>query len=279
MSTATRGTLYIVATPIGNLADLGGRAGEVLRRATRVVAEDTRRSRILLHHVGSRAAVSSYHAHSPPARRREIVDWIGAGEDVALLTDAGTPAISDPGGELVAEVRAAGGTVIPIPGPSAVAVALSAAGLPADRYTFLGFVPRKGRARQETLRLVADSPWTVVLFEAANRLTALLADLAGVCGEQRRAVVARELTKVHEELRPGTLHELEGYYDAHPPRGEVTLVVAGGAGAPPPADPARVEARAREIVSTGVSRRDAAAQLTREFGISRNEAYTLVTGL
>lgn len=273
------GTLFVVATPIGNLGDLSPRAADLLRQVDRVVAEDTRRSRILLDHVGSGASLSSFHAHSRPERRREIVRWLGDGEDVALLTDAGTPVVSDPGGELVAEVRAADVPVVPVPGPSAVAVALSAAGLPADRYTFLGFTPRKGRARHDALQAVADSPWTVVLFEAANRLATLLADLAGVCGTDRRAVVARELTKVHEEVRAGTLGELRVYYDDRPPRGEITVVVAGGQTGTTPVDARAVEGRAREIVAAGVSRRDAAAQLTREFGISRNEAYTLITSL
>jgi 16S rRNA (cytidine1402-2'-O)-methyltransferase len=198
---------------------------------------------------------------------------------VALLTDAGTPTISDPGGLLVARARACGSHVIPIPGPSAVTTALSVAGFPADRYTFLGFLPRKGPERRRMLEEIAGSPRTVVLFEAANRLVRLLDDLGAACGSDRTVVVARELSKVHEEIKSGNLTDMRVYYEERPPRGEVTVVVEAG---PPPAtdiDTDAVERRARELLEHGITRKDTATRLAREFSLSRREAYRMVTEL
>src|SRR6266705_215683 len=221
------GTLYVVATPLGNLDDLSPRAAATLTRVAEVAAEDTRHTKPLLAHVGSRAVLLSFHAHSSDAALRRILHLLGSGKDVALVTDAGTPAVSDPGGVLVAAARARDVPVVTIPGPTAVAAALSVSGLPADRYLFLGFLPRKGGDRRRLLDLILKSEWTVVLFEAPPRVAELLQDLATVCGGDRRAAVARELTKVFEETRVGTLTELAGYYAEAPPRGEVTVVVAG----------------------------------------------------
>jgi 16S rRNA (cytidine1402-2'-O)-methyltransferase len=275
------GALYVVATPLGNLGDLSPRAAETLTRAAVVAAEDTRRTKVLLHHVGSHAELLSFHAHSPERAGRRVLDLLAAGKDVALVTDAGTPAISDPGAQLVAQARARGIAVITIPGPTAVAAALAVAGLAADRYLFLGFLPRKGGDRRRLLDTVARSEWTVVLFEAPNRVTELLEDLAAACGLERRAAVARELTKVFEETRDGTLAELAGYYAEAPARGEVTVIVAGtGTPAPrPEAPPPDPEARARALLAEGLSRRDAANRLADETGISRNTAYRLVNEL
>lgn len=274
------GTLYVVATPLGNLGDLSERAARVLRRVPLVAAEDTRRARVLLRHLSARPRVLSYHAYSPPRRLGELVRALERGDDVALLTDAGTPGVSDPGAQLVARAWAAGAVVAPIPGPSAVTAALSVSGLPADRYLFLGFAPRKGADRQRLLAQAAGSPWTVVLFESAQRLAALLEDLARLCGAERPVVVARELTKVHEELKTGTLAELAGYYREHPPRGEVTVLLAGsGAAAAPRADPEAAREHARALLVRGLSRRDVAQRLSEELAISRREAYRLVTGL
>lgn len=274
------GTLYVVATPLGNLGDLSPRAAETLRRVPVVAAEDTRHSKTLLHHAGSSAELVSVHAHSSDAAIERVLRMLGAGQDVALVTDAGTPAVSDPGASLVALARARGVPVVTIPGPTAVAAALSVSGLSADRYLFLGFLPRKGGDRKRLLATVAESEWTVVLFEAPNRAAELLADLAEVCGSERRGALARELTKVFEETRDGTLAELAGYYAAAPVRGEVTIVVAGtgkaAAAPPPPADP---EARARALLAEGLTRKDVAERLAEETGISRNTAYRLVTEL
>ena len=277
------GTLYVVATPLGNLADLTARAVATLRQVAVVAAEDTRRARTLLTHVGAKPRVVSYHAHSRPAVQASLLRLLADGTDVALVTDAGTPGISDPGTGLVAAARAAGIRVTPVPGASAVAAALSAAGFPADRYLFLGFLPRAGRKRAELLEEAGRSPWTVVLFEAAPRLARLLHDLARVAGAERRVVVAREITKLHEELRHGTAMELAGYYAEAPARGEVTLVLEGrGPGSPksPGVDAEEAaEERARGLLSRGVSRRDVTQTLAQEFGWTRNDAYRFVSRL
>ncbi len=273
-------TLYIVATPLGNLADLGSRAADCLRRVAVVAAEDTRRTRGLLAHLGARPQLLSFHAHSGPRRTEVLLEILRSGRDVALVTDAGTPGVSDPGPELVAAVRAQGFPVVPLPGPSAVTTALSASGLPADRYLFLGFVPRKGAERARLLARAAAEAWSVVFFEAPGRLGALLADLRALAGPERRAVVARELTKVHEEFRGGTLAELADYYSREEARGEVTLVLAGTGVAPPQPDRSEeARALAARLLAEGASRREAARQVASDLGMARNEAYRLVMEL
>ena len=273
------GTLYVVATPLGNLGDLSPRAAETLRGVAVVAAEDTRHTKTLLAHVGSGADLLSVHAHSSAAALRRVLHLLGAGKDVALVTDAGTPSVSDPGAELVAAARARDVPVVTVPGPTAVAAALSVSGLAADRYLFLGFLPRKGGERRRLLDVVAESEWTTVLFEAPPRVVDLLGDLAAACGQERRAAVAREMTKVFEETRSGTLGELAGYYARAPVRGEVTVVVAG-AGRPAreerPPDP---EERARALLAQGMTRKDVADRLAAETGITRNTAYRLVNEL
>lgn len=273
------GTLYVVATPLGHLGDLSPRAAEVLRRVPVVAAEDTRRTQGLLHTLDAHPRLVSYHAHSGERRGEALLGVLAGGEDVALVTDAGTPAISDPGVELVAAAREAGVRVVPIPGPTAVAAALSASGLAGDRYLFLGFLPRKGSDRDRLIGRAAAEPWSVVLFEAPGRTAALLEELAAVTGGTRRAVVARELTKVHEELRGDTVAGLAAYYREHPPRGEVTIVLAGRGEAEvaAPPDPALVAAAVRQWREEGVSRKDMARRLTERFGLPRNEAYRLMT--
>ena len=273
------GTLYVVATPLGNLGDLSPRAADTLIRVAVVAAEDTRHSKPLLVHAGSHAELVSLHAHSSERALERVLRILQEGRDVALITDAGTPAISDPGVELVAEAKVRGIPVVTIPGPSAVAAALSISGIGGDRYVFLGFLPRKGSDRRRLLSTVADSEWTVVLFEAPNRVTQLLADLSEVCGPDRHASVSRELTKVFEETRSGTLQELSDHYADAPVRGEVTVVVAG-TGRPKveerPVDPAE---RARALLADGLSRKDVADRVAEETGISRNTAYRLVNEL
>lgn len=275
------GTLHVVATPLGNLGDLSTRAAATLRAVDLVAAEDTRRTRALLSHLDAHPELVSFHAHSPPARLAQVLGALREGRSVALVTDAGTPTVSDPGADLVAAAREAGIDVVAVPGPSAVAAALSISGLPADRYLFLGFPPRKGTDRARFLEEAAASAWTVVCYEAPGRLVQLLADLGGAAGGARRAAVARELTKVHEELRTGTLADLTAYYGAHPPRGEVTVLLAGrGTRADAPsADPDAIRERAAGLLSEGLSRRDAAARLAEEFPLSRNEAYKMVMEL
>ncbi|MEO8227188.1 MAG: 16S rRNA (cytidine(1402)-2'-O)-methyltransferase [Gemmatimonadota bacterium] len=274
------GTLYVVATPLGNLGDLTPRAAEILRRVEVVAAEDTRRTRGLLTHLGASPRLLSFHQHSDAQRLETLVDMLIDGRDVALVSDAGTPIVSDPGADLVAAVRAAGGSVVPIPGVSAVATALSVCGLDGDRYLFLGFVPRKGGERSRLLGRAAAEEWPVVFFEAPTRLVALLEDLAAITGPDRQAFVARELTKLHEELRAGTLEDLIRYFSVQEPRGEITVVVAGAdAAAPPPDRTAEAIELASGWLAEGMSRRDVIERLIGKLGIPRNEAYRRVMEL
>ena len=273
------GTLYVVATPLGNLGDLSPRAADTLKRVAVVAAEDTRHSKPLLGHAGSRAELVSLHAHSSERALEHVLRILSDGRDVALITDAGTPAISDPGVQLVAAARARGVPIVTIPGPTAVAASLAVAGIGADRYVFLGFLPRKGSDRRRLLLTAASSEWTVVLFEAPNRVLQLLADLIEVCGPERQVAVSRELTKVFEETRAGTLQELSEHYAEAPVRGEVTVVLAGTGKSrveEPAVDPAE---RAQTLLAQGLSRKDAAERLAEETGISRNRAYRLVNEL
>jgi 16S rRNA (cytidine1402-2'-O)-methyltransferase len=274
------GTLYVVATPLGNLGDLSTRGAEVLRTVPVVAAEDTRRTRGLLSHLGASPSLLSFHAHSDDQRLDSLLETLRSGRDVALVSDAGTPTVSDPGADLVGLARAAGIPVVPVPGPSAVAAALSASGLSGDRYLFLGFVPRKGRERSRLLTRAAEEEWSVVLFEAPQRLVSLLEDLITLAGADRMGSIARELTKLHEEIRTGTLSELVDYYTMVPPRGELTIVLQG-TGTPVP-QPDRTEdavEQATALLAEGLTRREVARRLTQSLGVPRNEAYKLVMEL
>lgn len=273
------GTLYIVATPIGNLEDLTRRAERILGEVDHVAAEDTRRTGLLLRHLGIGADLISLHAHNEAGRVGTVLGWLERGESVALVTDAGTPLVSDPGERLVAAAAEAGCPVVPVPGPSAVLAALAASGLPAARFTFLGFPPRKGEERAATLDRVVGSAETCVLFESPERLARTLEALAERGAGERDAVVARELTKLHEELRRGTVAELAEYYAGNRPRGEVTLVVAPAPVGDAGRDPDELRLRAGNLLDEGVRPSRAARILARERGVSRNEAYELVQEL
>ena len=274
------GILYVVATPLGNLADLTFRGADLLKTVPVVAAEDTRRTRQLLNHLDAHPRLLSFHAHSPESRAAEILQELDRGRDVALVSDAGTPVISDPGAELVAEVRRRGHRVIPIPGLTAVATALSASGLPGDRYLFLGFIPRKGKERTQLLERAARDEWSVVFYEAPQRLVDLLLDLEKHAGGDRAAVVARELTKMHEEIRSGFLSELIAYYSEHEPRGEVTVILSGSKvpNVPPPVT-IDIEGRAGQLLAQGVSRKGVVQRLVEETGLARNEVYRRVMDL
>lgn len=273
------GTLYVVATPLGNLGDLSPRAADTLKHVAVVAAEDTRHSKPLLVHAGSHAELISFHEHASDRALERILRILKEGRDVALITDAGTPAISDPGVALVAAAREQGIQVVTIPGPTAVAASLAVSGIPGDRYLFLGFLPRKGSDRRRLLSTAASSEWTVVLFEAPNRVVQLLADLIEACGPERHAAVSREMTKVFEETRSGTLQELSDHYAEAPVRGEVTVVIAGTGKEHVEERSPDPHERARNLLAEGLSRKDAAHRLAEETGISRNTAYRLVNEL
>ena len=281
------GRLFVVATPIGNLRDVTLRALEVLGTVPLVAAEDTRLTRRLFARHGLATRLVSYHARNAAARGPELVAHLRGGADLALVTDAGTPLVSDPGGELVAAWAAEGGAVVPIPGPSAVLAALVASGIAGPRWAFEGFLPRSGRERRTRLARVADDPRTTVLFEAPGRVAATLEDLAAACGADRPAAVCRELTKIHEEVRRGSLADLaaaaaDGTIMA---RGEVVIVVgddgarssprgsaaAGGGGA----DDALAHARAEveRLVADGIARGEAARRVAAASGIPRRRLY------
>ncbi len=273
--------LYLISTPIGNLDDLTLRAAEILGSVTTVFAEDTRRSRTLLDHLGLEVPLRSLHAHNEEARTREVLDALEGGDDVALVSDAGTPLVSDPGARLVGAVAEAGHRVVPVPGPSAVLAALVGSGMPANRFAFLGFLPKKGGEREAYLDRVAAAPETVVLFESPERLTDLLADLERVCGPERRVAVAREMTKIHEEFVRGTIPDAYRYYDENPPRGEVTLVVeaAPETGEPDAVDEAAARALAEALLDEGHRPSSAAREVARRLDIPRNLAYEIVHSL
>jgi len=267
------GTLSVVATPIGNLEDVTLRALRVLREAELLLAEDTRQTRVLLDRHAIATRPRSLHAHNEAARTEEVLAALAAGRRVALVSDAGTPLVSDPGERLVARAIAAGHTVVPVPGASAALAALVASGLSVDAFTFVGFLPRRAGERAARLAALAERSETLILFESPRRLAATLGDLARAFGE-RRACVARELTKLHEELARGTLPELAVRFAAGA-RGEVTLVVEGAPAAARTLRPELLRARVRELLAAGVSARDVAAKVARETGAARRAIYAL----
>ncbi len=276
------GTLYVVATPIGNLGDITLRALEVLRSVALVAAEDTRLTRRLWARHGIETPLVSFHAHSDSARTRELLARLASGDDVALVTDAGTPLVSDPGEDLVARWAGEGGVVVPIPGPSAVLAALVTSGISAPRWSFEGFLPRKGRERRERLARIAADERASVLFEAPGRTAGTLRDLAAACGGDRRAALCRELTKRHEEIRRGSLGELCTALEEKPVRGEVTLVIAGKTAPPDEEAPAeRADSlaagrrRVSALVAGGMRRSEAARQVAAETGLPRRELFAM----
>lgn len=254
----------------------------MLRRVAVVAAEDTRRTRRLLGHYEVSRELVSIHSHSRPEQVERLLDRVDAGEDVAYVTDAGTPGVSDPGASVAARAHARGIPVVPVPGPAAVIAALAAAGFPADRFLFIGFLPRKGTARAALLDRVAGETWTSVCYEAPGRTVALLRDLAARCGPERAAAVARELTKIYEEVRRGTLGELIQYYQEHAPRGEVTVVVGARQAGAPAAVAAEEQVDVLGLVQAmragGSTPGAIAKELSRRLGISRHDAYRLLTG-
>jgi 16S rRNA (cytidine1402-2'-O)-methyltransferase len=265
--------LYVVGTPIGNLDDLSGRAAAVLAGVDRVYAEDTRRTGRLLQAAGIAAELRSLHEHNEAARCAEVTELIASGGSAALVSDAGTPVVSDPGSRVVKAVLEADLPVRAVPGPSAPSAALSVSGLSADRYLFLGFPPRSGHDRETWLRHVLESPITVVAFESPQRIADLASDLVSSGLGERRCVLCRELTKMYEEVVVGTVEELAGRLRGAEVRGEVTLVVEGRSRTDWREHLEEARREARERVEAGGSTRDVAAALQRLFGLPRNEAY------
>jgi 16S rRNA (cytidine1402-2'-O)-methyltransferase len=269
------GTLYVVATPIGNLEDMTARAIRVLGEVRLIAAEDTRHTGRLLARFGIETPMVSYHAFNERARRERLLNALAEG-DVAIVTDAGTPAIADPGADLVAAAVAAGHVVSPVPGPSALAAAVAASGLVDGPFVGLGFLPRTGRERRRVLARAAASGFAVVLFEAPTRVGATLADLLAALGD-RPAVVARELTKLHEEIRRGTLSALATAYRDQTVRGEIVIVVGPG-----PSDVAAGGEDAAAVVAAlrgaGMSASEAAREAARITGLPRSTLYELARG-
>jgi len=270
--------LYVVGTPIGNLDDITARAADTLRGTDRIVAEDTRRTRTLLTHLGvEKKPLTSLEAHAAPEEIARVVAWLADGQSVALVTDAGMPSVSDPGAALVRAAAQAGIRVVPIPGPSAVTAAIAAAGLAEGGFRFFGFLPRGGSARADALGAVLSTPEAVVIFEAPTRVAATLAELAALC-PGRLLVVAREMTKVHEELLRGTVSEVAERESGREWLGEVTLVLGADAEAGQGAkvDDDRVDARIREELSRGETAKTIAQRVAAWSGRSRREIYERV---
>jgi len=272
-----RGRLQVVATPIGNMSDISARARQALQRADAVAAEDTRHTGALLQALGIARPLLSLHAHNEAQRVPQILTRLEAGETIALVSDAGTPLLSDPGHELVRAAADAGIAIEAIPGPSAITTALAVAGLPVSRFCFEGFLPARERERRAHLASLAGEPRTLVFFEAPHRIAATLADLAAELGESRRAVVARELTKSHETIYRGTLSELaqKAATEDNFRRGEITLVVTGAAPTTSAVDTALLR-RAVDLLAKELSPGRAAAIAAQLTGATRNEAYALI---
>jgi 16S rRNA (cytidine1402-2'-O)-methyltransferase len=270
------GTLYVVSTPIGNMGDFSFRAVETLRDVSAVLAEDTRHTMHLLQRYGVTTPLVPYHEHNEAKATPALVARMAAGESLALVSDAGTPLLSDPGARLVHAAIEAGIRVAPVPGASALLSALVGAGLDAGRFTFFGFLARRGRERTAAIADIAALRHTAVLYEAPSRVADTLAELAAAGAGERAAAVCRELTKQFEEFRRGTLGELAAYYDDVPPRGEVVIVVAGAV-APQGASEEALRARAAELRAEGRSARDVASALVSELGAARNLAYRIAT--
>jgi 16S rRNA (cytidine1402-2'-O)-methyltransferase len=267
------GILYIVATPIGNLEDISLRAVRVLREVDLVAAEDTRHSQILLSHYDIHTPLTSYHEHNEKTKAQELVQRLLRGQNIALVSDAGTPAISDPGFRLVIQAIHAGVRIIPVPGPSALTAVLSASGLPTDRFVFEGFLPARKMQRRERLQTLREEPRTLILFEAPHRLKDTLGDIRELLGN-REAVLAREVSKIHEEFLRGPVSELVRALGSGEVRGEVTLIIAGASGSPGVSED-QLQAEILELKRKGLRVKEIAEILGEKFGYPKKEIYRL----
>lgn len=275
------GSIVLVGTPIGNLGDLSARAVDALRDADVIAAEDTRRTRALLTHSGvpAQGRLRSLHEHNEAEAATSFVEQARAGARVAVVSDAGMPGVSDPGALLVRAALAAGVRVEVVPGPSAVLAALVLSGLPAERFVFEGFLPRKGKARSQRIDALATEHRTVVLFESPHRVHATVRDLADACGGDRPVALARELTKAFEETWRGTLEEASRHLEKVAPRGEYTIVLGPATDRTAPPTDAELAEALRGALSNGASVRDAAARVAERLGVPRRRAYELATQL
>jgi len=278
-SEAKSGTLYVVATPIGNLEDMTFRAVRILQTVDVIAAEDTRHTGKLLQHFQIKTPQTSYHDHNRSSRTPELLQQLSDGKAIALVTDAGIPLISDPGYELVQACVTQGISVVPIPGASAAITALSAAGLPTDRFVFEGFLPTKGKERGERLEALTTESRTLILYEAPHRVRQTLQDLAAVLGDGRQIVLGRELTKLHEEFWRGTIAQAISHYSAIEPQGEFTLVVAGTPLTQPQLTEEQLKAELKQLMSQGISRSQASRQLAIATKLARRRLYELALAI
>jgi len=269
--------LYLVATPIGNLEDMSFRAVRILKEVPLIAAEDTFTSSKLLKNYKIDTPLTSYHDHNKAAKTEVLINHLNEA-DLALVSDAGTPAINDPGFILVQAALAAGHRVVPVPGPSAPIAALSAAGLPTDNFLYLGYLPRKKKARQDLLNIVKDLPWTLIFLETPHRLLSALEDCLSILGD-RQIAVARELTKLHEEIQRGSINQVWEYYSEKKPKGEITLVIAGRKKEQNWDQKRLLKVIQEEAEAGSVSPSQLAKRLAKVSGWSRKDIYDLMQGL
>ena len=271
------GTLYVVATPIGNLEDMTYRAVRILQQVDLIAAEDTRHSRKLLNHYAIDTALISYHEHNEEARSEQLIEKLQAGKSIALISDAGTPCIADPGHRLVSQCRKSGVTAVAVPGPSALIAALSISGLPTDGFHFIGFLPAKTHGRCQVFQQIKDEKQTIACYEAPHRLLASLADMVDVCGGDRSIAIARELTKRHEELFSGTVVEALEYFSQNGVKGEIVLLLAPAPERQPKGTVREALLRLRE--ESDLSWKEIVKQVAKEFGLPGSDVYKESLGL
>ncbi|MCU0566874.1 MAG: 16S rRNA (cytidine(1402)-2'-O)-methyltransferase [Oculatellaceae cyanobacterium Prado106] len=272
-------TLYVVATPIGNLEDMTFRAIKILKGVDAIAAEDTRHTGKLLQHFQVTTPQISYHDHNRHSRTPELIDRLQQGQSIALVSDAGMPGISDPGYELVKACAEQDITVVPIPGASAVIAALSAAGLLTDRFVFEGFLPAKGQERRDRLEALGGETRTMVLYESPHRLRQTLQDLLTVMESERAIVLARELTKMHEQFWRGSVEGAIAYHQTRDPQGEFTLVIAGAEMTQPQLSESALRAELQTLIAQGLSRSQASRQLAQQTSLPRRQIYQLALAI